>query len=457
MSAIAHSPRARDTYPTTIGSVHASRQTIARIGEPGLETLWTRTARLEVTSDPNLPEKVDVAVVGGGFTGMTAARELLNAGLSVAVLEAGKIGNGASGMNAGFVVPNFARADVAGVRAKLGQERGDALLRLVGDGANAVFRTIEEDGIDCDARQTGWLNPAYGNAAAEMLKARAAQWRELGRPVSFLDAAEVRAQTGMSIYSGALLDQEGGTIHPLDYLRGLAHGVQRRGGTVHEHHCVERVRSEHGNWRLVMRSGGSISARKVLVCTNAFTTGVASRMGRSAVPLKVYQIATTPADPSTVRRIAPDGRPVGDTRQNLFTYRLDRDNRLISGGMAAVPLGAFARLGRSVATRLGEELDLPDAVSPEIVWSGTAAMTPDFLPRLYRFGDGWFGGIGCNGRGIAMTAQLGRVLARAALGESIDELPIPVRPLRPLPFHRFTPLVASAALLQARLKDRFVQ
>ncbi|MBN9335112.1 FAD-binding oxidoreductase [Devosia sp.] len=418
-----------------------------------LDTLWTRTARLPAESDTTIPQAVDVAIIGGGFTGMTAARELLIAGRSVAVLEAGRIGAGASGMNAGFVVPNFAKADPNAVRTRLGTERGNALLRLVGDGANAVFRTIEEDGITCDALQTGWLNPAYGAASADMLKARAELWRALGRPVSFLDADQVREHTGMDIYSGALLDDEGGTIHPLDYLRGLVQGVRRRGGTVHEGQCVDKVTRDGDGWRLTMRSGATLKATKVLLCTNAFTTGVASRMGRSSVPLRVYQIATTPADPDTVRRIAPDGRPVGDTRQNLFTYRLDRDNRLISGGMAAIPFGAFDRLGRAVAERLSEELALPRAVTPEVVWTGTAAMTPDFLPRLYQMGDGWFGGIGCNGRGIAMTAQLGRVLARAALGENVEDLPIPVRTLRPLPFHQFTPIVASAALIQARLKD----
>jgi glycine/D-amino acid oxidase-like deaminating enzyme len=417
------------------------------------DTLWTRTARLPAETDTTLPQAVDIAIIGGGFTGMTAARELLIAGRSVAVLEAGQIGAGASGTNAGFVVPNFAKADPNTVRSRLGTERGNALLRLVGDGANAVFRTIEEDGIACDARQTGWLNPAYGAASADMLRARAELWRELGRPVSFLDADQTREQTGMNIYAGALLDDEGGTIHPLDYLRGLAHGVRRRGGTVHEGQCVGKVTRDGAGWRLTMRSGATLIAAKVLLCTNAFTTGVASRLGRSSVPLRVYQIATTPADPETVRRIAPDGRPVGDTRQNLFTYRLDRDNRLISGGMAAIPFGAFDRLGRAVAERLSQELALPQAVAPEVVWTGVAAMTPDFLPRLYQMGEGWFGGIGCNGRGIAMTAQLGRVLARAALGDNVQDLPIPVRPLRPLPFHQFTPMVASAALIQARLKD----
>lgn len=420
-----------------------------------METLWTRTARSALTPDRQLPETVEVAVIGGGFTGLTAAREIAMVGRSVAVLEADRVGSGASGMNAGFVVPNFAKADPVGVRAKLGTERGNALLRLVGDGANAVFRTIEEDGIECDAKQTGWLNPAYGAASADMLKKRAALWQEMGRPVSFIEATEIQDQTGMDIYSGALLDAEGGTIHPLDYVRGLAASVQRRGGTVHEGQRVESIVRESGKWRLTTRSGGRLLADKVLLCTNAFTTGAASRMGRSVVPLRVYQIATTPTDPAIVGRIARDGRPVGDTRQNLFTYRLDRDNRLISGGMAAIPIGAFGRLGRSVAQRLSTELRLPEAVKQEVVWTGTAAMTPDFLPRIHQMGEGYFGGIGCNGRGIAMTAQLGRVLARAVLGEAPDTLPIPLRPLRPLPFHSFTPIVASAALLQARLKDRF--
>lgn len=417
------------------------------------DTLWTRTARLTVLADRRLPGRVDVAVIGGGFTGMTAARELAHAGRSVAVLEAGSIGGGASGMNAGFVVPNFAKADPKTVRARLGA-KGEALLHLVGQGARAVFDTIAEDGIACDAAQTGWLNPAVGAPAAQMLRDRAAMWAALGRPVRFLPPEEAAQQTGMSIYSGALLDEEGGMIHPLDYLRGLTQSVQRAGGTVHEGTPVRHVRRDGNGWRVETETGAVI-ADAVLLCTNAFTTGAADRMGRGTVPLRVYQLATAPLDAATVARIAPDRRPVGDTRQNLFTYRLDRDNRLISGGMAAVPIGAKARLGRAIVARLAEELRLPDVPEVEVVWTGTAAMTPDFLPRIHQMGDRFFGGIGCNGRGIAMTAQLGRVLAKAAMGVPPQDLPIPLRPVRPLPFHGFTPIVASAALVQAQLKDRF--
>jgi glycine/D-amino acid oxidase-like deaminating enzyme len=254
-----------------------------------------------------------------------------------------------------------------------------------------------------------------------------------------------------------LLDDDGGTLHPLDYLRGLANGVQQRGGTVHEHTAALAVRPLAGGGWQVAVAEGTILAGAVLLCTNGFTHGAASHLGRSVVPLRVYQVATAPLDAETVARIAPDRRPVGDTRQNLFTYRLDRDNRLISGGMAAVPLGAKARLGKAVVTRLASELNLPHTPEVEVVWTGTAAMTPDFLPRLHVLGDGFFAGIGCNGRGIAMTAQLGQVLAKAALGADPAILPVPVKPLRPLPFHQFTPLVVSAALVQARLADRFLR
>lgn len=419
------------------------------------QTLWTQTARTTFTGSASLPKRVDVAIIGGGFTGLTAARELTLAGRSVAVLEGHYLGAGASGMNAGFVVPNFAKSDPVTTRARLGDAAGEALLRLVGDGATQVFRTIAEEGILCDARQTGWLNPAYGPAMAEALQQRAKMWQALGRPVRFLSPQEVCDQTGMTIYSGALLDEEGGTIHPLDYLIGLAHAVIKRGGVICEGQMVRKVIRAGTAWQLITAKGQTLVADQVLQCTNAYTTGIARDMGRSCVPLRVYQMATAPIDETVALRIAREGRPLGDTRQNLFTYRLDRDRRLISGGMAALPIGAFRRLGRAVATRLANELELPQLAPTQIVWTGTAAMTPDFLPRLYQRGEGWFGGIGCNGRGIAMTAQLGRVLAQAAMGAKVTSLPIPLRKLRPLPFHGLTPIVASAALVQARLKDRF--
>ena len=419
---------------------------------PTNPTLWTLTAGPAPALSCDLPSRSDVVVIGGGFTGLTAARHLARSGRSVTVLEAGRLGTGASGMNAGFVVPNFAKADPVNVRQKLPRDKADALLSLVGAGADEVFATIAEEQISCDAAQTGWLQPAYGDDMAAILRQRAKDWTELGRPVEFLDAGAIRSETGMEIYSGGLIDHSGGTLHPLNYLYGLASAVMRRGGKIRENSTVERVERHGGTWRVGL-AGDEIETDIVILATNAFTSGVAARMGRTGVPLKVYQVATKPIDAETVARIAPNRRPIGDTRSNLFTYRLDRDNRLISGGMAINPVAAFERVGRAVVDRLASELHLPRHPGVEIVWSGTAIMTPDFLPRLYRFSEGFFGGIGCNGRGIAMTAQLGRTLARLALGETAESLPIPLQSSRLLPFHRLMPVVASLALAHARLED----
>ncbi|NTF45464.1 FAD-binding oxidoreductase [Rhizobium rhizogenes] len=424
----------------------------SHIARPANPTLWTLTAGPAPDLADDAPPRCDVVVIGGGFTGLTAALHLLRAGRSVTILEAGRLGAGASGMNAGFVVPNFAKADPATVHQKLPRDKADALLSLVGTGADQVYATIAEEGIACDAAQTGWLQPAYGEDMADVLRQRARDWVGLGRPVEFLDAHEIHAETGMEIYSGGLIDHSGGTIHPLNYLYGLAQAVTRRGGIVCEESPVEKIVRQGNGW-LITFADKEIDADQVILATNAFTGSVASRMGRTGVPLRVYQVATKPLDPETVARIARHRRPVGDTRSNLFTYRLDRDNRLISGGMAINPIGAFERVGRAVVDRLVSELRLPHHPGVEVVWTGVAVMTPDFLPHLYRFGDGFFGGIGCNGRGIAMTAQLGRMLARLALGEPAASLPIPLKTARALPFHGLTPLVASLALAHARFDD----
>lgn len=417
------------------------------------KTLWTMTADpARSFAHQNMPSSAEVVVIGAGFTGLVAALELARAGRRVVLLDKDHVGAGASGMNAGFVVPNFAKADPVTARKKLPRDRADALLSLVGEGADAVFSIIRENGISCDASQVGWLQPAYGTATAELLRQRAADWQALGRPVRFLSPAEVEAQTSLSIYSGGLLDESGGTIHPLNYATGLADALIRHGGVIREGFDVEDVRRSGRGWT-VIGSDTAIQADCVLLCTNSFTGGAAGRMGRTTVPLRVYQVATKPLAAETVKRISPDRRPVGDTRSNLFTYRLDRDNRLISGGMAVIPVGAFERVGKAVVDRLVSELKLETHPGIEIVWTGVAAMTPDFLPRIHEFGKGFFGGIGCNGRGIAMTTQLGRVLARAVMGEPLATLPVPTVKPRSLPFHAFTPLVASAALAHARFKD----
>lgn len=413
---------------------------------------WATAGKPPATQVLRTPIRVDVAVIGGGLTGLTAAWHLARQGVRVAVLEAETIGSGASGVNAGFVVPNFAKADPAAVIARLGSERGTRLLELVGAGADRVFATVRDHQIDCDAEQVGWMHVAHTGSMLDVLDGRAEAWRKLGRPVRMLDAAEARRRTSLRLCAGALLDESGGMLHPLKYTYGLARLAIAAGARIFEATAVGQVERHGSNWRLT--SGQHyVDADRVLLCTNATASGVARRLARVVVPLRVYQAATAPLPQDVAERIAPYRNPIADTRANLFTYRLDRDNRLISGGMAMVPFGAHGRMAEMIAHRLATELSLPQVPRIEHAWRGTAAMTTDFLPHLYEFGPGFIGGIGCNGRGIALTAMLGEMLSEAAGGRRLGDLAVPVAAARAIPFHLLAQAAPSFAIAQARWQD----
>lgn len=420
---------------------------------PHQRTIWWRSAAAAPATAPLASAgRFDVAVVGAGFTGLTAAWHLARRGARVVLLEAGRIAAGASGLNAGFVVPSFAKADPAGVIAALGEDRGSRLLALVGAGADRVFGTIREHAIDCDAEQAGWMHVAHNAQMLQALGARVDAWQRLGRPVRLLDERAARALTGTRHCHGALFDPSGGTLHPLNYAYGLARLALAAGCVVHENAAVADAQQHGRGWRL--RVGiHTLHADQVLLCTHAAELGLARRLSRVVLPLRVVQLATRPLASDMVQRISPQRTPVADTRANLFTYRLDLDDRLISGAMPMLGFGAEGRLGPMIARRLQAELQLPELPDVECVWQGRAAMTSDFLPHLYELGPGFIAGVGCNGRGIALTAMLGEVLADVATGRQWDELPVTKASTRPLPLRALAGAATAAAIAHARWQD----
>lgn len=415
------------------------------------KTIWASPATLSLPPVPAQSD-TDIAIIGGGFSGLTAALHLAQRGRRVTVLEAGEPGMGASGVNAGFVVPNFAKADPAAVRARLGRQKADRLLRMIGAGAERVFGTIRKEAIDCAAEQTGWMHVAHSADMLPMLAQRVADWNELGRPLKLLSADEARALTAARHCHGALLDPSGGMLNPLAYARGLAMAAMRAGATVHGDAPVTARRREGAGW-VLSGPGFQVTAQQVLLCTNAHRTGIARELGKFTVPLRVYQIATAPLSGDAAARLSPARIPFADTRANLFTARLTHDNRLVSGGMAVLPFRAQHRLAGRIANRLAAEFGLSHTPEIASIWQGTAAMTLDFLPHLYNLGPGFWGGIGCNGRGIALTAMLGEVMADLASGVPVGELPVPVAQAK-LPLPRFaTSLATSATVAQIRWSD----
>lgn len=414
-------------------------------------TLWhATTAQPAARSGPKAGAIADVAIIGGGFLGLSCALHLAQAGVSVRLLEAKRIGWGASGRNAGFVVPHFSRADPAMIRARMGADAAARLLDLVAQGGDMVFDLARRAGLGVQAEQNGWLQPAHSAAMAKALQVRVRDWQALGRPVEWLDAGAMAVRSGMKTYHGALRDASGGMINPLAYALGLARLAEDAGADLHEETPVTALTRARDGWTL-HTPAGNLNAGRVLLATNAETLGAARPLGRAVLPLTVHQIATTPLDTDTVARIAPNREPASDTRTNIFTWRLDAENRLISGGMALVPLGAGTRLPQKILQRAIRELHLPANTALAHAWRGTAAMTTDALPLLTELQPGLIGAVGCNGRGVAFTTSLGRTLAQTMADGS--PLPLPARPARAIPFRPFARHAPALVLARGLWSD----
>ncbi len=424
------------------------------------DVLWHATApgapKFEDPPALESAHEAEVAVVGGGITGLSTALHLAEAGTSVAVLETGCIAWGASGRNAGVVAPNFAGADPETVVARLGPEHGELLNTLVGESGDLLFGLVRRHAIDCEAEQTGFVQPAHAPGAVPAMRRRVEQWRARGKAVQFLERDAIAGLTGATCFAAGWVDAGGGQIQPVKYTRGLAAAAQRAGAAVFAQTSVERIAQDGDGWRL-STPRGSVRAARVVLATNAYAGRLWPRLARSVIPLVIHQAATAPVDAATARRILPGRQAVTDTGGHPFSFRFDGDNRLISGAVAAWPWGARARMSRYIARELRRRLDLPAVPVIEFIWSGTAALTTDFLPRIFRAAPGVYAGIGCNGRGLAFSTALGRVLADIA-GEADSnagrDAPLQPQDLASLTAHWLARRAPMLVIPWRRLRDR---
>lgn len=397
--------------------------------------------------------QADVLVVGGGFTGLSTALHAAQAGLSVVLVEAQRIAFGATGRNAGFVVPNFAKVDPDGVRARLGQDQGGRLLRMAAGSADLVFDLIRQHHMSCDALRSGWIQPSHSPAALFMAQERVRQWTALGRPVSLLNAPDVERLTGVRGWLGGWVDRSGGVLNPVAYAQGLAGAAEAAGAVLHEASPVISLAAVPGGWR-ALTLNAILSARRVVLATNADAGALVPGLAHSFYPLRVFQIATEPLGQTIRDRLLPGGHCVSDSRRNLFSFRFDVENRLITGGMHILGPGADKRVPLAIHRRMARMLDLPDLPPLAYSWSGMAAVMPGFLPRLITPAPGLIAGFACNGRGIAMTTAMGRELAFWAAGTAVEALAIPATPPQRIPLHALMRHAPNALLPFSQLRDR---
>lgn len=421
------------------------------------DSLWTATAPPPPECPPLRGERrADVCVVGGGYTGLSAALHLAEAGADVVLLEAGEPGYGASGRNGGQVIPGL-KIDPDEVERRWGRERGRRVVELAGGAADAVFDLVKRHGIACDAHQGGWIRAAHAEAGRRATAETARQWQRRGAPVDELDRRQVAELLGTDAYVGGLLYRRGGALQPLAYARGLARAAGRAGAAVHGQSPAVALRPDGRGWR-VLTPAGAVRAEQVVIATNAYGDllgrGPWPALARSVIPVMSYMVATHPLPESVRRRLLPGGQVVSDTRRLLRYFRLDPAGRLLMGGRGPFRESSDPGLYRTVMASVTQLF--PDLGDPgwEFFWGGRVALTLDHVPHLHELAPGVHAALGYNGRGVAMATVMGRVLADRVQGAPADASPFPVTPLRTIPLHALRRPALAVVVGWKRLLDR---
>ena len=409
------------------------------------KSLWAAVTRpIESHAPLTGKGKVDVVIVGGGFMGLAAALKLVDQGARVALIEAAEIGWGASGRNNGLIAPGLKR-DPHEVRRMLDCEAGDRLLELSGDAPKHLFELINRYGIDCDARNDGWIQAAHSRLAIRAIERRVSAWQDLGADVEMVQESVVATRLGTDYYSGAWFDPRGGALNPLAFVRGLATASSGAGARIFESTPMTGLDREAGRWR-VKTPDGALICDNVLLCTNAYGNNI-EELRATVIPLRTAQVASEPLPEKQVATILPDGEAASDTQRLLTSFRITADNRLIMGGASATAGDESQRLIRHLHLAAGSRFPQLGKIRWQYGWSGYLALTQNHLPVIHRHADGLYAGIGCNGRGIAMATLVGELLAGLVSGLRESDCAVPVTPAsRMARFHLRQPGVAVAVV-----------
>jgi glycine/D-amino acid oxidase-like deaminating enzyme len=415
---------------------------------------WLRTA-VPATSSPRLgaDQRTDILIVGAGYAGLNAAIRLRELGRDCIVLEAEEPGFGASGRNGGQVVPGL-KHDPAELVAIMGEERGLALARFAGDAASRTFDLIRHQQIQCDAEACGWLQPAVDSKTLQTAIRRAKSWADFaGVAVRTLDKPAIRKMTGTDAYVGGWIDPRGGQLQPLSYARELARVASSMGAQIFSGSAATALSRSGREW-IVEANGCQTRADAVLICTNGYTGRLVPRLDRTLIPASSIMCATAPLSPALRSQIMPAVLPISDARRLLTYMRFDKEGRFMIGARGSFGLHEPERYFRWLREAAVKTFPALQDAAWQDAWGGRFALTLNHLPHIHNPERGLLATLGCNGRGVAMMSQMGRLAADLAANElPTSRSPLPITPMQPLGWHALRRPALELATLYYRVVD----
>ena len=393
---------------------------------------WLTTAQMpgEANTITPIPEKADVAIIGGGFTGLSAARTLAKLGVNTVVLEAETIGWGASSRNGGMALTGL-KLPMQTVIKKYGKSLARNLFQASLDSVSLVEEIVKEDEIDCGFARTGHLltanKPKHYDALKEEVEFMA---KEFNHDVRVVPPSELRSEIGSSLYHGALVDEVSAGLNPAQFVAGLARAAERAGATLHAQARVDRIGrassplSTGGKRFVVETERGSLSAESVLVATAGYTGNVTKKLQRKVIPIGSFIIATERLSDELANELSPKNRMIFDFKHYLNYFRL-WDNRMIFGGRAAFFPETKNTIVQSAEILQREMIQVyPQLknVKVDYVWGGTLDFAFDMMTHVGQE-DGMYYALGYARHGVAMATYLGKTVAEAMTKGNINEHP----------------------------------
>ncbi|MEE4697610.1 FAD-binding oxidoreductase [Pseudomonas alliivorans] len=364
----------------------------------------------------------DVCIIGAGFTGLSAALQLLEGGKSVCVVEAHQVGHGGSGRNVGLVnAGTWVAPDE--LEKTLGAVEASRLNTALGAAPALVFATIDTYNIECQETRTGNLHMAHNAKGLADLRSRAEQWQRRGANVELLTGKTCEDACGTDKVAGALLDHRAGTVNPMAYVSGMALNVVARGGQLFGGSSVTGLQRTSDGWK-VSTAAGSVRAEKVIIASNAYTEGEWTDIKDHIFAGYYYQVASQPLSGDEQAGILRGGQGSWDTRTVLSSIRRDAQGRLVLGSLGNAgnyPLWFIRRWADRIQQHYFSQLG---KVEWESTWTGRIGFTPDHLLRLFEPAPGLLAATGFNGRGVTTGTLVGKCFADYLLTNDAQALPV---------------------------------